>query len=104
MFVNQMNRMISKYSNVMNCFPRMQAKMQISDKNDSELVNEVMNRLANSQGLQNRQICKLFQKIRKFIQRTSSEGQALVKKIRRTLGSLLRSYEVVITCVQRCRG
>ena len=103
-FVNQMNRMISKYSNVMNCFPRMQAEMQTSDKNDSELVNEVMNRLANIQGQQNRQIRKLFQKIRKFIQKTSSKGQALVKKIRRTLGSLLRRYEVVITCVRRHRG
>ena len=103
-FVNQINSMISKYSNVINCFPRMQAEMQRSDENDSELVNKVENRLANIQGQQNRQIRRLFQKIRKFIKTTSSKGQALVKKIKRTLGSLLRSYEVVITCVRRHRG
>ena len=103
-FVNQMNRMISKYSNVLSCFPRMQAEMQKSDENDDELVKKVVDRLANIQGQKNRQIRRLFQKIRQFIQTTNSKGQTLYKKIRRTLGSLLRSYEVVITCVRRRQG
>ena len=103
-FVNQMNRMISKYSNVLKCFPSMQAEMQRSDENDDELVKKVVDRLANIQGQQNRQIRQLFQKIRQFIQTTSKEGQKLSKIIWRILGSLLRSYEVVIKCVQRRRG
>lgn len=103
-FVNQMNRMISKYSNVLNCLPRMQAEMQRSDENDDELVKKAVDRLANIQGQQNRQIHQLFQKIRKFIRTTNSKGQMLHKKIKRTLGRLLRSYEVVINCIQRRQG
>ena len=103
-FVNQMNRMISKYSNVLNCLPRMQAEMPRSDRNNDELVKTVVNRLANIQGKQNRQIRQLFQKIRQFIQTTSGKDQTLYKKIRHTLGRILRSYEEVINCIRRRQG
>lgn len=103
-FVNQMNTMISKYSNVENCFPRMQAEMERTDENDDELAKTVVDRLANIQGKQNREMRQLFQKIRQFIRTTSKKGRKLVRNIRRTFGSVLRGYEVVIKCVKRRRG
>ena len=104
MFVNMMNRMISRYSNVLSCFPKMQAEMQWSDDVDEEMVKEVVDRLATIQGQQNRQLRQLFRRIQKFIGTTSSEGKALYRKIQRTLGRFLRGYKVVISCVKRRQG
>lgn len=103
-FVNQMNRMISKYSNVINCFPRMQAEMERTDENDDELVRTVVDRLADIQGKQNRKIRQLFQMIRQFIRTTSKKGRKMAKKIQSTFGSVLRGYEVVIKCIKRRQG
>ena len=94
-FVSQMNAILSKNYNLYRCFPKMEVEMQESDENEDVLmVNEVVNKLADVQGFQNRNVARLFRRIRQFVLTTRNRGSSLVRDIRSTISRVLsRIYQ-----------